>query len=444
MTRRKLATCFSVAVLATALSTEALAQFGGFFGPRADPAKELAAASTLAARYPSSLAPFFRALYLQGERNAVLNFKQLGLAAMEVGDLKTASTAFAQATLRIDEVFADDPNARKARSLWHEESAKDFKGEPYERAMAYYYRGLLYAMSGDLGNAAASFRAADYQDTQAEAEEHQGDFGIMLYLAAWANACRGDAASSRDFFAQASTRDPSVANLRPDAPVLLLIDSGRGPEKWMDGKQREVLRFRPVAGGDDGPLKLAAPDLGQPLPAGDLQFQAQTRGGRQIDGILKGKAQFKGDTQALADAASTTGAVLLGAGLGSGDRNLANFGAAASLFGLLAQVTAEAVQTSADTRNWGSLPATLQVAAGSELPSASRIPVSITTGGGRTLNQEVALHRTGECAIGWVRTRSALAPKDGGTAAIEENPTLDDSGRAKRNAAFRASLLTMF
>jgi len=444
MNLMKISACFSVAVLAAALSAEASAQFGGLFGPRADPAKEAAAAGALAARHSPQLAPFFTALYLEGERNAVLNFKQLGLAAMELGDLKIASTAFEQATLRIDEVFADDPNARKARSLWHEEASKDFKGEPYERAMAYYYRGLVYAMAGDLGNAAASFRAADYQDTQAEAEEHQGDFGVMLYLAAWANQCRGETAAAQDLFGQASLRDPSISRLRANAPFLLLIDSGQGPEKWTEVKQREVLRFRPSKGGSDRPLKLVAPGVDEPLVAGDLQFQAQTRGGRQIDGILKGKAQFKDDTQAFAEVASSAGAVLLGVGLGSGDSNMANFGAAASLLGMFAQIASEAVQVTADTRSWRSLPAELEVAMGSELPSAAQIPVSLTTAAGRTVSRDVPVHRAGECALGWVRTRSALTPRDGGTASVAEAPRLDDAGRAKRNAAFRSSLLTMF
>ena len=44
---------------------------------------------------------------------------------------------------------AADKSARKARGYFHEESSKGFRGEPYERVMAYYYRGILYWMDGE-------------------------------------------------------------------------------------------------------------------------------------------------------------------------------------------------------------------------------------------------------------------------------------------------------
>ena len=50
---------------------------------------------------------------------------------------------------RIEAVYADNAKAEAARSKFTKENAKDFKGEPYERAMAYYYRGLAYLAEGD-------------------------------------------------------------------------------------------------------------------------------------------------------------------------------------------------------------------------------------------------------------------------------------------------------
>ena len=46
-------------------------------------------------------------------------------------------------------LYGPDKDAKKARSLFHEESKKGFIGEPYERVMAYYYRGLLYWRDGE-------------------------------------------------------------------------------------------------------------------------------------------------------------------------------------------------------------------------------------------------------------------------------------------------------
>ena len=44
-------------------------------------------------------------------------------------------------------------------SLFHPESSKVFIGEPYERAMAYYYRAILYWRDGQPDNAARATAA---------------------------------------------------------------------------------------------------------------------------------------------------------------------------------------------------------------------------------------------------------------------------------------------
>ena len=50
--------------------------------------------------------------------------------------------------------LVNDKSAKKARSYFSEESKKIFQGEPYERVMAYYYRGILYWMDGEPGQRA--------------------------------------------------------------------------------------------------------------------------------------------------------------------------------------------------------------------------------------------------------------------------------------------------
>ncbi|MEC8183119.1 MAG: hypothetical protein VX123_13805 [Pseudomonadota bacterium] len=49
------------------------------------------------------------------------------------------------------------PAAGLARSNFAREDVKDFKGEPFERAMVFYYLGLSYLALGDFENARASF-----------------------------------------------------------------------------------------------------------------------------------------------------------------------------------------------------------------------------------------------------------------------------------------------
>ncbi|MFP3441488.1 hypothetical protein R0K18_27540, partial [Pantoea sp. SIMBA_133] len=91
--------------------------------------------------------------------------------AYRAGYRQEAKNTLTQARLEIENVYADSDAARKARSIWYEEAEKDFKGEPYERAMVYLYLGLIYLEEGDYGNARASFLAGLLQDAFAEEEQ---------------------------------------------------------------------------------------------------------------------------------------------------------------------------------------------------------------------------------------------------------------------------------
>ena len=60
-----------------------------------------------------------------------------GLAAMTLGYEDLAEQAFDVALVGIEQVYAETESAEKARSVWHAEAVKDFKGEPFERVMSY-------------------------------------------------------------------------------------------------------------------------------------------------------------------------------------------------------------------------------------------------------------------------------------------------------------------
>ena len=449
----KISLCAAGVAAALSLSPVAAnAQFSSFFGRSNDTAaaeKSKAQVEELVASKPAKLKPFYRALFLEGERNAVLNFNHLALAALELGEYDTAKRALDQAIARIDSIYASDENAKKAKSVWAEEKIKDWKGEPYERAMTYYYRGLLYLKDGEYDNAAAAFRAADYQDTQAAAEEYQGDFGLMPYLAAWAQSCRGSASSAKDLYDQAVAKDKSVADLPFDAKFLAIVDSGIGPLKTARGKHNEVLTFADAAGGLDNSLKIFADvasfTVSEPRIAGDVQFQATTRGGRAIDGILNGKAQWKSDTQAAGDAAVQVGLTAMTIGAYSGNSDMAGAGAIIGLLGLIAKSASDAMTPAADTRYWGALPRHVYVATAGSLPGDAKLSLSYDPGSGATETKPFAfVAKNQECGIAWGRTRSALAASDGGTAAVAASPAFDDAGRQSQNSVLRTMLLTGF
>ena len=115
-------------------------------------------------------------------------------------DFRVAASALraanpAEAKLRLDDalpliggILANDADAKRARGLFSAESTKTFIGEPYERVMAYYYRGLLYWRDGQPDNARACYRSGQLIDSDAEAVDNKSDYVLLDYLDGFASA----------------------------------------------------------------------------------------------------------------------------------------------------------------------------------------------------------------------------------------------------------------
>ena len=82
-------------------------------------------------------------------------------------------------TALVGGIFGKDADAKKARSYFHGEAKKTFIGEPYERSMAYIYRGILYWMDGEPDNARACFRTAQLEDSGTQDEQFSADYAIL-------------------------------------------------------------------------------------------------------------------------------------------------------------------------------------------------------------------------------------------------------------------------
>ena len=54
---------------------------------------------------------------------------------MSLEQYELAKLSFDDAIARIESIHSNDANAKEAQSKFSEESIKDFKGDPYERAM---------------------------------------------------------------------------------------------------------------------------------------------------------------------------------------------------------------------------------------------------------------------------------------------------------------------
>ena len=280
----------------------------------------LTAAQPVLAETPAStIEEFARRLDAEGPQNRVLNNMEIGARAFWSGRFDEARSALDDCILNIESVFADDQTALQARSLWHEEGAKTFKGEPYERSMVFFYRGLLF-------------------------------------LEAWASHLNGDADLRDEALERVARLRPDFPGIAPDADTLVLVETGTAPRKLGDGAAHAYFVYRRGRGFTENQAELVTGAARTPLyPIEDIYFQAATRGGREIDKVLDGKVEFREATNTFGSALSSTSVAMAQIG-GSSD-----LGAVVGGIGLISLLVSANAQPRADTRQWTSLPDTIHV-----------------------------------------------------------------------------------
>lgn len=267
------------------------------------------------------------------------------------------------------------------------ESSKTWKGDPYEKAMNAYYLAFCYLLRGEPDNARAACKRGILADAEVADEKYQADNALLFWLAGRMSRLMG-AGDADDFFREAVAAHRFAlqhgARGEPDPPVLaapargnlvLLFDVGMGPEKFADGAQEELARFRPRWHPAAGAIAmLDGRSLGRASILCDVDYQARTLGGTAMEGIRKGKAVFK-------TASTVAGIVLLDQARrdrGDSARTQAIVGGALLLAGLL-------TSSAADIRHWSTLPSTVQVLAADVPPGRHALTVEFVDAGGRPL-----------------------------------------------------------
>jgi len=365
---------------------------------------------------PPPLHPHYERVLRQGRRNLVLSQMEAGLAAMEYGAYDQAEESLETALLNIETVFADDESAQRARSLWYAEGAKEFKGEPYERAMAYYYRGLLFLRRGDYENARASFKGGQLQDTLAEEEQYRMDFALLVFLEGWASHLLGDDGLAREAFEEVRQIRPDFVPPARGDNVLLIAETGTAPMKIGAGAGDSELRLTRGTGFREQTARFDVSGAGAvpAYPMEDIFWQASTRGGRQVDAILEGKVRFKETHQAMGRALtdlSVQGLMMAPAFGRDADKAVIAAGIV-GILGLTQQAFASAARTEADTRAWRSLPDRVHVLTFQAEPRDLDAGVLFYDAGGaevRNLARRVKVNFVNRrSGFGWVRSRPAF------------------------------------
>jgi hypothetical protein len=286
-------------------------------------------------------------------RDRVLWQYRLAAAAMRQGKFDLAKQNLDDALLTLGGIYGKDADAKKARSYFHAEAKKTFIGEPYERCMAYIYRGIIYWMDGEPDNARACFRSAEFEDSDAEQHQYAGDWVLPDYLDGLVTTKLGGDGSDAFKRAQADAKGVKLPPYNLKANAIFFIEFGPGPTKYASGQYQEELRFSTVPSPvTSAELKVDALQI--PIaPTDDVAFQATTRGGRMMDHILGNKAVFKSATDTAGNVAIIGG---LATAVASNNRTAQEVGVGLALAGLVSKVVSAATVPAADTRSWENLP----------------------------------------------------------------------------------------
>jgi len=281
------------------------------------------------------------------KRDRVLWEYRAAAAAMRRGQFAEAKPLLDDALVTLGGIYGPDKAARRARGYFSPETKKTFIGEPYERVMAYYYRGILYWFDGELDNARACFRSAQIMDSDAENKSYASDYVLLDYLDGLATPRLGGDGSD------ATGQYGEELRLRPGYSAV------RSVQIKVDG---QTIRAEPYD---------------------DLTFQATTRGGRVMDHVLANKAVFKTATDTAGTAAIISGAILAG----QQDRHSVadEVGVGLLAAGVITKIFSAATTPAADTRAWDNLPQYLSFASTQFRAGAHTVTVEFLDAGGRPM-----------------------------------------------------------
>ena len=189
-------------------------------------------------------------------------------------------------------------------------------------------------------------------------------FALLEFLEGWSSQCNGDHDLAREGYAFAKGNKDGLAVPNADHNLLLLADVGHAPVKYAEGQHKELLKIKGNSRKGMKSVRARIKGTAVSLPNSEsILWQATSRGGREVDSILAGKANFKETAKGAAEAAAmvssaSTTLAQMHAVQGNYDvaRATAGFGAAAGLFSVFSQMASDAAKPAADVRQWDNLP----------------------------------------------------------------------------------------
>jgi tetratricopeptide (TPR) repeat protein len=301
----------------------------------------------------------------------VIKLADLGITALHYGALQEARATLEETISIIGATLIDKKSLDTALALSGSEKAKIFKGEAHERALCYFYRGLIYMAEGDYENARACFISGEMQTDRFNEEKAIAGYwlslkylqSLMSYLCSYAQEMD---------LPKEIPEGLSYGVFNKEHDTIIIVASGFAPLKVQEElKPKEYgLSYRPVisqvhavkvknindAVDNKIPDTLSDSDGEKEIffldqPTEDIYVQALSRGRRDMDKVLEAKKRYaqasvtRSDvSQAVAQVASQCGIYGLPVALVS------------SLFSISGREGAAKVDSIADLRQLNSIP----------------------------------------------------------------------------------------
>ena len=337
----------------------------------------------------------YQARMTEEPQSRTLYVLRLGTLELDEANLDAAREDFIEAAERMESFEATG----EAKAIAGTESSKEYKGDPYELMMAWWYLGLADYMHGDFNKALPSFRSAAFAKGGVKEEQYMNYAPAVFLMMARTYQAMGDRGKAEEEYKEAKDvgRVPLegvIEQLRSaDNNLLVVVGLGEGPYKYGAGEYDRLAKI----GRRDYSEKYAdvyvdGQSVGRAETVDDMYFQASTRGGRAIDGVLAGKAVFKGASEVGAEVALATAATA------KSKRTQEN----ALIVGVALLATSLATRPEADLRSWETLPDKIQMMA-AKVP-AGRHRVTIRFAGGGAKDFEGVEFAAGRETIVYVRS----------------------------------------